>query len=103
MRKLIKLIILQPTLMHIFQGVWLNWWAEANGEHPNQKIGYFLSVYAAMQIVGLITMAALIWYRPCSFSLVQLVDYLHLRHSLTIMNVKAGLKLHRTALTTVLS
>ncbi|OAA72237.1 ABC transporter, transmembrane region, type 1 [Cordyceps fumosorosea ARSEF 2679] len=31
-----------------FPAIWLQWWANANEKHPNENIGYWLGVYAAI-------------------------------------------------------
>ncbi|TQV93497.1 ABC multidrug transporter [Cordyceps javanica] len=31
-----------------FPAIWLQWWANANEKHPNEHIGYWLGVYAAI-------------------------------------------------------
>jgi hypothetical protein len=38
--------------MDLFPAVWLNWWAEANAKEPGQRIGYYLGVYAALQVLA---------------------------------------------------
>jgi len=35
-----------------FPPVWLTWWSEANAEAPNQDIGYYLGVYAGLQVLA---------------------------------------------------
>lgn len=37
------------TFLSAFPTVWLNWWAAANAQEPNQGIGYYLGVYAGLQ------------------------------------------------------
>ncbi|KAH8908368.1 multidrug resistance-like protein [Coniochaeta sp. PMI_546] len=40
------------TFLSAFPTVWLNWWANANAEEPNQRIGYYLGVYAGLQVLA---------------------------------------------------
>lgn len=40
------------TFLSAFPTVWLNWWADANGQEPNQSIGYYLGVYAGLQVMA---------------------------------------------------
>ncbi|KAJ8107918.1 hypothetical protein ONZ43_g6583 [Nemania bipapillata] len=39
--------------------VWLNWWTEANTKEPNSRIGYYLGVYATLQILAVISFGIL--------------------------------------------
>jgi ATP-binding cassette, subfamily C (CFTR/MRP), member 1 len=47
-------------LMRALQAVWLSWWTESNAEEPNQRIGYYLGVYAALQVLAVICFGTLI-------------------------------------------
>ncbi|KAB5575558.1 P-loop containing nucleoside triphosphate hydrolase protein [Coniochaeta sp. 2T2.1] len=47
------------TFLSAFPTVWLNWWAIANAESPNQRIGYYLGVYAALQILATLSFGIL--------------------------------------------
>ncbi|KAF4592615.1 ABC transporter [Ophiocordyceps camponoti-floridani] len=38
----------------IFPSVWLQWWTNANAEHPNERIGYWLGVYGVLAACTLI-------------------------------------------------
>ncbi|OIW30336.1 multidrug resistance-like protein [Coniochaeta ligniaria NRRL 30616] len=40
------------TFLSAFPTVWLNWWANANAEEPNQRIGYYLGIYAGLQVLA---------------------------------------------------
>lgn len=45
-----------------FPSVWLNWWVESNAAQPNQRIGYYLGVYAALQILAVASFGGLILF-----------------------------------------
>lgn len=47
------------TFLSAFPTVWLNWWANANAEEPNQRIGYYLAVYAGLQVMATISFGML--------------------------------------------
>lgn len=47
------------TFLSAFPTVWLNWWANANAEEPNQRIGYYLGVYACLQVMAVICFGTL--------------------------------------------
>lgn len=40
------------TFLSAFPTVWLNWWADANAEAPHQRTGYYLGVYAGLQVLA---------------------------------------------------
>jgi len=40
--------------------VWLNWWSEANAKQPNQRVGFYLGVYAAMQVLAVLSFGLLV-------------------------------------------
>lgn len=44
-----------------FPQVWLGWWAAANARHPNQKLGYYLGIYAMLGVMGLISLIISCW------------------------------------------
>ena len=44
-----------------FPQVWLGWWATANAQHPNQKVGYYLGIYAMLGVMGLVSLIVSCW------------------------------------------
>lgn len=50
------------AFLSTFSTVWLNYWSEANREHPNQRIGYYLGVYSALQVLGVISFGTMIMF-----------------------------------------
>ncbi|KAJ6444580.1 ABC multidrug transporter [Purpureocillium lavendulum] len=60
--------------------VWLNFWVEAMAEG---RTGYYLGIYAALQIIGVVWFAALIWF------------------VLVLVAAKSGVSLHHRLLHTV--
>ncbi|KAJ0117931.1 multidrug resistance-like protein [Diaporthe amygdali] len=66
-----------------FSTVWLNFWSEANAEHPNQRIGYYLGVFTALQILGVV-----------SFGLVAMFGMLFVAS-------RTGMRLHQVLLDAV--
>lgn len=44
-----------------FPQVWLGWWAAANAQRPNQKLGYYLGIYAMLGVMGLISLIISCW------------------------------------------
>jgi len=69
----------------IFPQVWLGWWSTANAEHPNQRLGYYLGIYALLGVGGLACLVVGCW---------QL---------LVTMVPQAGKKFHQRLLDTVLA
>ncbi|KAJ9136431.1 ABC multidrug transporter [Pleurostoma richardsiae] len=67
-----------------FPTVWLNWWSEANAKQPNQRVGFYLGVYAAMQVLAVL-----------SFGLLVVFGYVYVA-------ARTGIKLHQRLLQTVL-
>ncbi|KAK7710055.1 hypothetical protein SLS63_013063 [Diaporthe eres] len=47
------------AFLSTFSTVWLNFWSEANAERPNQHIGYYLGVYSALQVLGVVSFGLL--------------------------------------------
>lgn len=43
------------AFLSTFSTVWLNFWSEANAENPNQHIGYYLGIYSALQVLGVVS------------------------------------------------
>ena len=44
-----------------FPQIWLGWWADANAEKPNQRLGYYLGVYALLGVLGLASLVVSCW------------------------------------------
>ena len=44
-----------------FPQIWLGWWANANAQHPNQKLGYYLGIYAMLGVMGLVSLIISCW------------------------------------------
>ena len=44
-----------------FPQIWLGWWADANAQRPNQKLGYYLGIYAMLGVIGLISLIISCW------------------------------------------
>lgn len=44
-----------------FPQIWLGWWANANAQRPNQKLGYYLSIYAMLGVMGLVSLTISCW------------------------------------------
>jgi ATP-binding cassette, subfamily C (CFTR/MRP), member 1 len=71
------------AFLSTFSTVWLNFWSEANSESPNQRTGYYLGVYTALQALGVI-----------SFGLVAMFGMLFVAS-------RTGLRLHQVLLDAV--
>ena len=44
-----------------FPQIWLGWWAAANVETPNQRLGYYLGIYALLSVGTMISLVASCW------------------------------------------
>ena len=44
-----------------FPQIWLAWWADANATKPNQRLGYWLGIYALLGIGGLLSLVVGCW------------------------------------------
>jgi ATP-binding cassette subfamily C (CFTR/MRP) protein 1 len=44
-----------------FPSIWINWWADANEDHPNERLGYWLGIYAMLGGLALIFLLAGCW------------------------------------------
>lgn len=72
------------AFLSTFPTVWLNFWSEANAEHPNQRIGYYLGIYTALQVSGVV-----------SFGLMAMFGMLFVAS-------RTGLRLHQVLLDAVI-
>ncbi|KAI8627665.1 multidrug resistance-like protein [Xylariaceae sp. FL1651] len=50
------------AFLSTFPTVWLKWWADANAEEPNHRIGYYLGVYASLQTLAVTCFGVLILF-----------------------------------------
>ncbi|KAM0298499.1 hypothetical protein ACHAPM_008569 [Fusarium culmorum] len=66
-----------------FPTIWLKFWTDDN-EKGNSRAGYYLGVYAALQIIGVIWFAILIWF------------------VIVLVAAKSGITLHKRLLSTVI-
>ncbi|CAF3657412.1 unnamed protein product [Fusarium graminearum] len=66
-----------------FPTIWLKFWTDDN-EKGNNRAGYYLGVYAALQIIGVIWFAILIWF------------------VIVLVAAKSGITLHKRLLSTVI-
>ncbi|OJJ73699.1 hypothetical protein ASPBRDRAFT_41400 [Aspergillus brasiliensis CBS 101740] len=46
---------------HEFSTIWLDWWTEANAQHPNEKTGMYLGVYIFLSIFGVVLLIVVSW------------------------------------------
>ena len=44
-----------------FPQIWLAWWAYANVERPNERLGYWLGIYALLGVLGLASLVVSCW------------------------------------------
>lgn len=72
------------AFLQSFPTVWLKFWTESNGQ-GNDNSGYYLGVYAALQIMGVLWFALLIWF------------------VLVIVAAKSGISLHQRLLSAVVN
>ncbi|KAI0483144.1 multidrug resistance-like protein [Xylariaceae sp. FL0804] len=45
-----------------FPTVWLKWWADATAAEGNESIGFYLGIYAALQVLAVICFSCLSWF-----------------------------------------
>ncbi|KAL2873350.1 hypothetical protein SGCOL_011492 [Colletotrichum sp. CLE4] len=78
LRSVLIFITLQVIWVFLtkFPEIWLSWWGEANDRHPNQETGKYMGVYATLQVLSLVALAATCW------------------HVVLRMAVASGIKLH---------
>ncbi|KAK2590420.1 hypothetical protein QQS21_011893 [Conoideocrella luteorostrata] len=72
------------AFLQSFPTVWLNFLANATSTGDYSKTGYYLGIYAALQIIGVIWFAALIWF------------------VMVLVAAKSGISLHQRLLSTVI-
>lgn len=70
-----------------FSTVWLKFWSDFNKHYPrtNKRHGYYLGIYAMIQIMSQMILALFVWY------------------TIIYMAVKAGSRFHQRALITVMA
>lgn len=44
-----------------FPQIWLGWWAAANAREPNERLGYWLGIYALLGVAGLLSLIVSCW------------------------------------------
>ncbi|KAM0563460.1 hypothetical protein ACHAPJ_001181 [Fusarium lateritium] len=71
------------AFLESFPTIWLKFWTDDNAE-GNERPGYYLGVYAALQIIGVIWFAVLIWF------------------VIVLVAAKSGITLHKRLLSTVI-
>ncbi|RDH38689.1 P-loop containing nucleoside triphosphate hydrolase protein [Aspergillus welwitschiae] len=49
------------SFCHEFSTIWLDWWTEANAQHPNERAGMYLGVYVFLSIISVVFMVAACW------------------------------------------
>jgi len=42
--------------------VWVQWWAEYNMTHPNERIGYYLGTYAILGVFACLSLLGACWH-----------------------------------------
>ena len=73
------------AFLSCFPTVWLKWWTDHNAQHPNTRNAYYIGIYAALQVVGLISSGLVTWW------------------SFNVMAANTGVKLHEILARTVMS
>lgn len=73
------------AFLSCFPTIWLKWWSDNNALHPNSRNAYHISIYAALQILGLLSSGLVTWW------------------SFNIMATSTGVKLHEILARTVIS
>ena len=53
--------LLLHFLSNLLIAVWLKQWSEAEEQNPKGKTSYYLGVYGAVSLVGLLTVILMIW------------------------------------------
>ncbi|GKU18087.1 unnamed protein product [Fusarium langsethiae] len=71
------------TFLGSFPTIWLKFWTDDN-EKGNDRAAYYLGIYAALQIIGVIWFAILIWF------------------VIVVIAAKSGITLHKRLLSTVI-
>ncbi|KAK7418553.1 hypothetical protein QQX98_003898 [Neonectria punicea] len=72
------------AFLESFPTVWLKFWTDADFDGEDQRTGYYLGVYAALQVIGVAWFAILIWF------------------VLVIIAARSGISLHQRLLQTVM-
>ncbi|CAM1511520.1 Fc.00g090330.m01.CDS01 [Cosmosporella sp. VM-42] len=60
---LVTLLVVEViwAFLESFPTVWLKFWTDANSDDGNKQVGYYLGVYAALQTIGVLWFALLLW------------------------------------------
>ncbi|KAK7423467.1 hypothetical protein QQZ08_009036 [Neonectria magnoliae] len=72
------------AFLESFPTVWLKFWTDTNSDGEDQHTGYYVSVYATLQVIGVVWFAILIWF------------------VLVIIAARSGISLHQRLLQTVM-
>ena len=57
----VRLSVIRKVKKLTVVAVWLNFWSNANTNGEYGKTGYYLGIYAALQVLGVFWFAVLIW------------------------------------------
>ncbi|KPM35071.1 ABC transporter C family member 3 [Neonectria ditissima] len=72
------------AFLESFPTIWLKFWTDANPDGEDRRTGYYLGTYAALQAIGVVWFAILIWF------------------VLVIIAARSGISLHERLLWTVM-
>ncbi|KAM0240790.1 hypothetical protein ACHAP5_007825 [Fusarium lateritium] len=69
-----------------FPTIWLKWWAEANARQPNQNVGMYMGVFAAVGVLGVLVTGLACW-----FAFIRIISNsaLHLHSALLTTTINA--------------
>ncbi|KAI6762485.1 hypothetical protein HG530_008465 [Fusarium avenaceum] len=72
-----------------FPTIWLKWWAEANARQPNQNVGMYMGVFAAVGTLGVLVTGLACW-----FAFIRIISNsaLHLHSALLRTTINAPIR-----------
>lgn len=59
--------MIPELLLTLVLELWLQRWARANEQHPNENVGYWLGGYAALGVLSLVATFLANWYCQLNF------------------------------------
>ncbi|CEJ57910.1 hypothetical protein PMG11_06587 [Penicillium brasilianum] len=59
-------LVLSFVFFSNFPQIWLEWWTESNVDHPNNRLGYWIGVYALFGALAILSIILACWLMICN-------------------------------------
>ncbi|CAI7566126.1 unnamed protein product [Penicillium crustosum] len=59
-------LVVSYVFFSLFPQIWLEWWTASNVDHPNNRLGYWIGVYAVFGFLAVFSLIAASWLMLCN-------------------------------------